>query len=136
MLKIIWVSLFMISLRIVVYNKNCWLNYQMGLPWWLSGKESACQYRKCRFNPWVEKVPWRTKWLLIPVLLPGKSHRGPWWATVHGVAKEFGHDQATKQQLLPNEKIQKINALISFSQTTRIIVDQSKSSLLLEQEST
>ena len=21
-----------------------------GLPWWLSGKESACQYRRHRFN--------------------------------------------------------------------------------------
>ena len=27
------------------------------LPWWLSGKEPACQCRKCRFHPWVEKIP-------------------------------------------------------------------------------
>ena len=26
------------------------------LPWWLSGKE-PCQCRKCRFHPWVEKIP-------------------------------------------------------------------------------
>ena len=31
-----------------------------GLPWWFSGKESACQCRRCRFNPWVRKTPWRT----------------------------------------------------------------------------
>ena len=24
---------------------------------WFSGKESACQYRRCRFNPWVRKTP-------------------------------------------------------------------------------
>ena len=30
-----------------------------GLPWWLSGKESACQCRRCRFKPWVGKIPWR-----------------------------------------------------------------------------
>ena len=28
-----------------------------GLPWWLSGKESACQYRRHRFNPWVWEDP-------------------------------------------------------------------------------
>ena len=26
------------------------------------------------FNPWVEKIRWRRKWQLTPVLLPGKSH--------------------------------------------------------------
>ena len=44
---------------------------------WLSGKESACQQRRlkrCRFNPWVEKMPWRRKWQPAPVFLPGKSH--------------------------------------------------------------
>ena len=42
--------------------------------WWLSGKESACQCRKCRFNPWVGKMPWRRKWQTTPVSLPGKSY--------------------------------------------------------------
>ena len=42
------------------------------LPRWLSGKESACQCRRCRFNPWVGKVPWRRK--ATPVFLPRKSH--------------------------------------------------------------
>ena len=28
-----------------------------GLPWWLSGKESAYQYRRRRFSPWVRKIP-------------------------------------------------------------------------------
>ena len=50
--------------------------------------------------------------------------------------ERIGHDWVIKQQQLTNEKIQKINALISFFQTTRIIVDQSKSCLLLEQENT
>ena len=40
-------------------------------------KESSCQsrrYRKCGFNHWVRKIPWRRKWLSTPVFLPGKSH--------------------------------------------------------------
>jgi len=33
-----------------------------GLLWWLGGKESACQFRRCKFEPWVGKIPWRIKW--------------------------------------------------------------------------
>ena len=32
-----------------------------GLSWWLSGKESACQCRRCWFDLWVRKIPWRRK---------------------------------------------------------------------------
>ena len=42
-----------------------------------SGKEPACQCRRCRrhgFNPWVRKKPWRRKWQPTPVFLPGESH--------------------------------------------------------------
>ena len=48
-----------------------------GLPRWRSGKESACQCRRCkrhRFHPWVGKIPWRRKWPPTSVFLPGKSH--------------------------------------------------------------
>ena len=38
------------------------------------GKESDCQCRRCEFNPWVGKIPWRKKWQPTPVFLPGKSH--------------------------------------------------------------
>ena len=44
-----------------------------GLPWWLSGKESTCQCRRCGFNPWVRKIPWRRKWQPTPVFWPGES---------------------------------------------------------------
>ena len=40
-------------------------------------KESACQCRRCErpgFDPWVLKIPWRRKWQLTPVFLPGKFH--------------------------------------------------------------
>ena len=45
-----------------------------GLPWWLTGKESACQCRRCGFKPLVGKIPWRRKWQPTPVFLPGKFH--------------------------------------------------------------
>ena len=44
------------------------------LPRWRSGKESACQCRRPRFDPWVRKIPWSRKWQPTPVFLPGKFH--------------------------------------------------------------
>ena len=45
-----------------------------GLPQWLRDKESTCQCRIHRFNPWVRKIPWREKCQPTPSFLPGKSH--------------------------------------------------------------
>ena len=45
----------------------------MGLPRWLSGKESACQGRERGFDSWVGKISWRRKWPPTPVFLPGES---------------------------------------------------------------
>ena len=47
------------------------------LPRWHSGKESACQCKRCRkpgFDTWVRKIPWRRKWHPTSVFFPGKSH--------------------------------------------------------------
>ena len=44
------------------------------LPRRLSGKESASQCRRHKFNPWVGKMLWRRKWQPTPVFLPGESH--------------------------------------------------------------
>ena len=46
----------------------------MGFPRWCGSKESACQSRRCRFDPWVGKIPWRRKWQPTTVFLPGESH--------------------------------------------------------------
>ena len=40
---------------------------------WCSGKESTCQCRRHRFDPWVGRIPWRRKWQPTPVFLTGKS---------------------------------------------------------------
>ena len=72
--------------------------YTRGFPSWLSGKESACQCRRWGFNLWVGKIPWRRKWELTPVFLPGKFHGqrslvgySPW-------GPRIGHNWTTKQQ--------------------------------------
>ena len=69
------------------------------LPSWLNSKESTCQCKRCRFNCWVRKIPWRRKLQPTPVFLLGKSHGyrclegySPWgW-------KRLPHDWATEQR--------------------------------------
>ena len=65
-------------------------------PWWFSSKESACQCRRRKINPWVGKIPWKRKWQPTPVFLPGKSHG---WKSLVSYSplgcKKFIHDLAT-----------------------------------------
>ena len=57
---------------------------------WLSGKEFACQCRRCGFDPWVRKIPWRRKWLpLQNSCLGSPMDRGTWWAIVLGITKNW-----------------------------------------------
>ena len=69
-------------------NDNILLSFTyLGLPHGTSSKESVCQCRRHKrngFNPWIGKIPCRSKWQSTSVLLPGKSHgqrslsMGPW----------------------------------------------------------
>ena len=46
---------------------------QFGVTRWFNSKESICQSRRCEFDPWVRKIPWRRKWQPTPIFLPWKS---------------------------------------------------------------
>ena len=64
------------------YQSQCstfwWLvnqhKFNVGLPRWLSSKESACNARDAGSIPGSGRSPWRRKWQSTPVFLPGKSH--------------------------------------------------------------
>ena len=50
----------------------------LGFPGGASGKERTCQcrrHKRCRFDPWVGKISWRSAWQPTPVFLSGES---PW----------------------------------------------------------
>ena len=54
------------------------------------GKEPACQCRRhgrCKFDPWVRKIPWSRIWQLQYSCLENPMDRGARWATFHGVTK-------------------------------------------------
>ena len=57
--------------------KNLHISLLMDFSGGTSGKESACQcrrHKRCRFNPWVGKIPWRRAWQPTLVSLPRESH--------------------------------------------------------------
>ena len=62
-------------------------DFLLGLPRWLSSKESTCQWRRCkrhRFDPWVRKIPWRRKLATHSSILAWKKNpmdRGAWQTT-------------------------------------------------------
>ena len=70
----------------------------LGFPRGASGKEPACQCarpKKCEFQPWVQKIPWRMAWQPTPVFLPGESL----WTKEPGGLQSMGlqrvrHDQS------------------------------------------
>ena len=50
------------------------VHLEIGLPCWLSGKESACQCRRWGFDPQVGKIPWRRGWSTPVVSDPQRPH--------------------------------------------------------------
>ena len=61
----------------------------------VSFQEFICQcrrHKRCGFNPWVGKIPWRRKWQPTPVLLPGESHG---WKRLAGYSP-WSHKERTE----------------------------------------
>ena len=88
--KVQWDSsaVFFLKLPLKIKKKKKLFFKDPRLPWWLSGKMSAYQCRRCGSAPWIGKIPWRRKWRPAPVFLPGNpTYRGAWWATACGVTK-------------------------------------------------
>ena len=84
--------------KLLVQYCNQYINSDLGFPIDLMVK-ICLPSRRCGFNPWVNKIPWKRKWQLTPVFLPRKSHGqgillgySPW------VCKRVRCNSATKQQ--------------------------------------
>ena len=60
----------MLLFDILLFDHILDLIFLVGLPRWVSGKDSTCNSG----DTWFGKIPWRRKWHPTPVFLPGKSH--------------------------------------------------------------
>ena len=71
----------------------------MGLPCWLSGKESACKSGDSDLIPGLERSPGEGNGNPLQYSCLGNpTDRGARQSTVHGVEKESRHDLVTEQQ--------------------------------------
>ena len=59
-----------LSWSIRVYCSLYFRKSSLVAQWW----RTHLQGRGCWFDPWVRKIPWRRKWQLTPVSLPGESY--------------------------------------------------------------
>ena len=89
---------------------------------WLGSKESTCQCRRPRFDPWVGKIPWRRKWDPLQFsCLENSMNREAWRAIVHGFAKESDTTEqlnskfSVKDQMYHPKKL-KLNPLCQETQ--------------------
>ena len=71
-------------------------SWPWGFPGGSSGKEPTCQRRRlkrCGFDPWVRRIPWRRAWKPTPVFLPGKSHGQRSLGRLQSIGSQrVGHD--------------------------------------------
>ena len=59
----------------MTWEKN--ISTTWGFPGGAGGKEPSCQcrrHKRCGFDPWVGKTPWRRAWQSTPVFLLRESH--------------------------------------------------------------
>ena len=65
-----------------------YLLHEQKLPWWFSGKESACNVKDVGSNPGLGRSPGGGNGNPLPYSCLGNlTDRGVWKATVHGVAE-------------------------------------------------
>ena len=58
----------------------------------LSDKEPVCQFKRCKFDPWGRKIPWRRAWQPTPIFfLENPMDRGAWRTSVHMGPQRAGH---------------------------------------------
>ena len=74
MLVALWGSRHSDTVLLDVDNGPTSMGNSLGLAGGASGKEPACQCRRCGFDPLVRKIPWRKNWQPTLVFLLVKSH--------------------------------------------------------------
>ena len=83
-------------------------SHLLGFPGGTSGKEPACHCRKCkrcRFDAWVRKIPWRRAWQPTPVFLPGESYGQRILVGYSSRSHRVGHGWSDLTQMSMNKVI-------------------------------
>ena len=81
------------------------------------------RHRRCRFDSWVRKIPWKRKWQPAPVFLPGKSHgqRNPEGSSLWG-HKESDTTEHTLSKHSPYKPISLLDLSESCAGNNQILL--------------
>ena len=75
-----------------------------GLPSWHSGKESACQCRRCKFDPWSGKIPHAVKQLSLCATSIDPMFEIPWATTTEPAYRNYRSPPCPRAHSLQQEK--------------------------------
>ena len=66
-----------------------WMDLEIVILSKVNQKQKGRRHKRCSFNPWVGKVPWRGRHgnPLQYSCLEKPMDRGAWWAAVHRITK-------------------------------------------------
>ena len=107
-----------------------WCSMIPGLSWWLGGKESTCQCRRCRrpkLTPGSRRSPGEGNGNPLQYSCLGSPmDRGAWWAIVYEITR-VGHNLATNHHHLGFHMFNKrYNLLFAPTNTTQLRLDKSE----------
>ena len=98
--------------------------FYQGLPWWLSGKESACKCRRLGFSPRLRKIPWRRKRQPTPVFLPRKSQGqrsltdyNLWYHKESDMTEQLNHHHCKPTKLCSKSLLTQMSCISTITQT-------------------
>ena len=96
----------------------------IGLSWWLTSKESACLCRRCEFDPWVRKIPWRRNGNPLHCSCLGNPmDRGAWQGCSPWSHKELDMTSRINNKLSDAGKV-----LFRFSASKSLILESTDAS--------
>ena len=85
--------------------------------------------RRHRFDPQVEKIPWRRKWQPIAVFLPGKSHG---WRSLEGYIP-WSHKESDTTKRLHFKDVENFNSINYKVEFIYLIIEDSLLSMQKDQ---
>ena len=114
----------------LVYCFIFWCSMTPRLPWWLRGKESTCQCRRCRrprLTPGSRRSPGEGNGNPLQYSCLGNPmDRGAWWAIVYEITR-VGHNLATNHHHLWFHMFNKrYNLLFTPTNPTELQLDKSE----------
>ena len=86
-------------LKVMIYHNLYWAKLNLGLLWWLSGKESTCSVGDSGSIPGLKRSPGGGHGNSLQYsCLENSMDRGAWWVTVLRVGTELDMTEVTNQQ--------------------------------------